>query len=293
MPSKNPNTELVGSSVFHGGKRSKRPTCVALRQAFTLIELLVVIAIIAILAAMLLPALAKAKIKAQGIQCMNNTKQITLGWIMWSGDNEEKLLDSRSWCDSSHNVKNPALNDFVDADKKLPNSPIAPYIGKNMSVFRCPGDKRTSTLPGYEGQPASRSVSMNCWIGNPPPGDTAYDGTPIRVFNKSSDLVRPGPANTFVILDEQGENSINDGYYMILMRFYDPAGMQSSYRWVDIPATYHNNAGSFSFADGHSEIHKWKDPRTATAKIFDFCPNNMDYDWIMSKSSAKEFNATR
>lgn len=259
-------------------------------SAFTLIELLVVIAIIAILAAMLLPALAKAKIKAQGVQCMNNTKQITLGWLMYAGDNQEKLLNASDWS-GSHDVRSPAGADFVDKDGKLPNSPIAPYIGKNILVFRCPGDKRTSTLAGYEGQPPSRSVSMNCWIGSA--WDVAYDGTPYRVFTKSSDMNRPGPANTFVILDEQGEQSINDGFFAVHMRFYDPVGMESSYRWTDIPATYHGNAGSFSFADGHSEIHKWKDPRTAKDRIDSICPNNKDADWVMSKSSSKMINPTR
>ena len=261
------------------------------RDGFTLIELLVVIAIIAILAAMLLPALSRAKLKAQGISCMNNTKQITLAWIIWSGDNSEVLLDSRAWM--SGDVSDPGSFDFVDVDSNgrpganMPNSPLHSYVGKNVKVYKCHGDPRVSTLaPKFVGTPVCRSVAMNSWIGT----DWGSGGE-YYVFKKSSDLNRPGPSNTYVILDES-KNSINDGFFAVPMDTYDPNNLPAK-AFVDVPATYHGTAGSFSFADGHSEIHKWKDARTITVNIFGTSPNNVDLDWIQSKSSAKIRNPTR
>ncbi len=262
---------------------------------FTLIELLVVIAIIAILAAMLLPALAKAKIKAQGLSCMNNTKQLTLAWIMWTGDNNDELLDSRAWVGGY--VDRPADPDFIDVQgitigNHLPASPLYSYLGKNVKVYKCPGDQRVSTLaPRFVGTPVCRSVAMNNWFGyhwgkaDPADADTYF------VFRKSSDLRRPGPSDTFVIIDEGP--TINDGFFATDMESYDPNNLPGK-RTVDAPASYHNKAGSLSFADGHSEIHKWRDPRTYTIQSPGWSsPNNVDIDWLQSKSSSLIRNPTR
>ena len=258
------------------------------RGAFTLIELLVVIAIIAILAAMLLPALTRAKIKAQGISCMSNTKQITMAWIMWSGDNNDALLASRTW--ETGDVSDSANPfDFVDYYGGLRTNELCTYLGKNVKVYKCPGDPRVLKTAGGptipKGSPACRSVCMNNYIG-PESWSPGY-----LYYQKSSQLTRPGPANTFVILDEGP--TINDAYFATDMETYDPNNMPGK-RTTDAPASYHAKAGSFSFADGHSEIHKWKDSRTWGILFYGWAsPNNLDIDWLQSKASAKASRPTR
>ena len=244
--------------------------------AFTFVELLVVIGTLGLLAMMLLPALANTGPNTQAFQCLNNLRQIQHGWLIYSADNNDRIVPTAgqgalqiSLLPNPYTAPGSPENQWVYGDMSQPTAAanvnlikmglIFPYA-PNVALFKCPADPRTvffggTTQPlGAVNAPTVRSISMNGYM-SPIVDKIETSTAPLnqnyRIFRKQSDLAIMGAANCWVMLDENPW-SINDGWFCA-----NPSPTATS--WIDKPAVYHNNACGMSFADGHCELHKWRD----------------------------------
>ena len=258
--------EMKGSANMNGRVRQGRKVdwsvCRNRRDAFTLIELLVVIAIIAILAALLLPALARAKEKATGISCINNLKQLTLAAHLYVGDNNDAIPpnyvgSTNAWV--AGNVQFlPGATNLADIRAAM----LFPY-NKSTDIYRCPADKLPMNGTSVQ---RVRSYALNGMMGknNEPGGVDAagviHPGIPETL--KLTNVRNPNPTAASFFIDEQSDPSsakcsIDDGYFAVDYAKKGPV-------WPNIPASRHGNGGQLSFADGHAQRWSWREPTTRT-----------------------------
>lgn len=268
------------------------------RSAFTLLELLVVVAVIAIMAALLFPALARAKGRALGIACLNNTRQLAVGWALYADDHDgrlpynlggagaRKIASVRTNLNWANNILDwSTANSDNTNTATLTEASLGPYVSRAPGVYRCPSDHVLSEIQRAAGWTARvRSYSMNAMVGDA--GDLSQSGYNINnpgyvQFFKLATIQQP--SQVFVFLDEHPD-SINDGYFL---------NKGDYYWWIDLPASYHNGAAAFAFADGHSELHRWKVPSTRlpSRAFVSMLPaaikhgEGEDFHWVLDRMS--------
>jgi len=283
----------------------------AAASAFTLIELLVVICVIALLAATLVPTLAGSRIGSQSLSCMNNNRQLTAAWRMYADDSNERLLYASTSSsvglmsidptDPDNYAWTGAHMDFTGANRAnwdpaydMMKRLLWPYT-KSVGTYKCPSDHSTVVWVGVS-RPRIQSFSMNLYVGGFAPSPGGLDGNDggwafadlYRIFSKTTDLTAPGPAKTFIFTDMRPE-AINWGSFLTDMSGFPNNPAQ--YNLGDLPGVFHNLGACISFGDGHVEIHRWLDPRTAPPPPFTnsssvASPNNVDIAWLQAHSTS-------
>jgi prepilin-type N-terminal cleavage/methylation domain-containing protein/prepilin-type processing-associated H-X9-DG protein len=261
----------------------RRPQASNPGWGFTLIELLVVIAVIALLAGMLAPALAKAKGRALRTVCVSQLKQLSLAWSMYTQDNNGRVpetysfdpaggLNSNVWVRGSMDdspAYGPIESGRLDSTNvsTITTGKLFPY-SQAAAIYHCPADHSTT-----RGTPRVRSYSINGWMGGRPlAGEEEY-----RLFLNESEIINPGPAQAFVLVDEH-EASINDGWFALDMR--------GTRGFIDVPARRHDGTFTISFADGHVELWTLKDPRTRQWQGSPLGNNPVNVDWQRLQNAA-------
>jgi prepilin-type processing-associated H-X9-DG protein/prepilin-type N-terminal cleavage/methylation domain-containing protein len=288
--------------MHHPAQNRLRPSRPSGRLcAFTLVELLVVIAIVGILASLVLPALAKAKSRGSAIACLSNIRQLGLAWIMYSGDFEDRLPYNLGGDPNRHsfaaktniNWVNNILSWEPDPENTntafITEASLGSYTSRNHRIYKCPSDRALSAEQKDAGfQERTRSYSMNAMIGHA--GSLIQYGVNLnnpnyRQFFTLTSI--PQPSRIFVFLEEHPD-SINDGYFLNIPNYMD---------WIDLPASYHNGACNFAFADGHVELHKWRSADTmrpaepeAAELPRDVSESSLvDFEWLADRTSVERY----
>ena len=283
--------------------------------AFTLLELVVILAVLMLLAVMVLPALGRSGLNSRAFQCLNNSRQLCAAWRMYADDNQDRLvfastsgsagraggsvpIDTLNPGDPNNYAWTGAHMDFQgvnranwDPSYDLTLRPLWPY-NKSLGIYKCPSDLSSVSFFGIS-KPRLISMSMNLYLG----GFCGTDGgwpfaDNFRIFLKTTDLVTPGPADTFVFIDGRAD-SINWGNFFVNMTGYP--NQPARYSFLDLPGLLHDLAASVSFADGRAELHRWLDPRTTPPFQTDSSfvppgfdapsPNNPDVAWLQAHAT--------
>jgi len=285
---------MVGLKNVRANRSRTQPV-----RGFSLIELLVVIALIAVLAAMLLPVLNQTRTRAQGFQSVSNTRQLTLAWFLYSDDHNGRLAYNLGGVNGGKspamktnlNWVNNNLTWELDADNTntatLTEASLGPYANHAARIYRCPSDNVLSQVQREAGwSHRVRSYSMNAMVGDA--GELSQSGANqnnphYTQFFRITDI--PRPSDIFVFVEEHPD-SINDGYF--LNKFYVN-------HWIDLPASEHNGAAPFAFADGHAQLHRWQSdstlqPQQPDAVTFPLrlsASDTVDLNWVMTHTSRK------